>query len=167
MGLPHTVSEILRDHVTFEVESIDRMYLNVYVPQLQYEKGVVGFFRYHRGQPITSSALLAPMTRAFVAGIEAFVQTQAIPLVTFRKDQRKDDLAAEYLARFKGEEGVLFVGKAQEKTPVFRTEKRRNPQTGRSYPWLIRSATPVNHYYFYGLDHDFGPFFLKYCSYFP
>ncbi|MGA8476882.1 MAG: hypothetical protein WB696_02885 [Chthoniobacterales bacterium] len=25
----------------------------------------------------------------------------------------------------------------------------------------------VNHYYWYGLDRDFGPFFLKFCSYFP
>jgi hypothetical protein len=113
MSLPHTVSEILRDHVTLEVESIDRMYLNLYVPQLQHETGVVGFFRYHPGQPMTSSALMAPMTRAFVTAIETFVQTRAIPLVTFLKDQRKDDLAADYLARFTGKEGILFFGKAQ------------------------------------------------------
>jgi len=25
----------------------------------------------------------------------------------------------------------------------------------------------VNHYYFYGIDADFGPFFLKFCTYFP
>ena len=25
----------------------------------------------------------------------------------------------------------------------------------------------VNHFYFYGLDEDFGPFFLKFCTYFP
>ena len=167
MSLPHTVSEILREHVTLEVESIDRMYLNVYVPQLQHETGVVGFFRYHRGQPMTSSALMAPMTRAFVAAIETFVKRRAIPLVPFLKDQRKDDVAADYLARFRGEEGILFVGKAQEKAAVFRTEKRHHPETGRSYPWLVRGSVPVNHYYFYGVDRDFGPFFLKFCSYFP
>jgi hypothetical protein len=59
------------------------------------------------------------------------------------------------------------VGKAQEKTPVFRTEKRRNPETGRTYPWIVRSTALVNHIYFYGLDEDFGPFFLKFCTYFP
>ena len=52
------------------------------------------------------------------------------------------------MARFTEKEGVLFVGKAQEKTPVFRTEKRRNPETGRSYPWMVRSTAMVNHYYF-------------------
>ena len=55
----------------------------------------------------------------------------------------------------------------QEKTPVFRTEKRRNPQTGQTYPWIVRTTAIVNHYYFYGIDEDFGPFFLKFCTYFP
>jgi hypothetical protein len=74
---------------------------------------------------------------------------------------------AQHLAQFTGDEGILFVGKAQEKTAVFRTERRRNPQTGQPYPWLVRSTAMVNHYYFYGVDRDFGPFFLKFCAYFP
>lgn len=167
MSLPYTVAEILREHVTLEVESIDRMYLNVYVPALQYEKGVVGFFRYHRGQTFASSALMAPMTRAFLAAIDAFVKAQQLPLIQFAPGQRKDDLAADYRARFTGEEGLLFVGKAQEKVSLFRTEKRRNPETGQTYPWIVRSHAPVNQYYFYGVDRDFGPFFIKFCSYFP
>jgi hypothetical protein len=167
MSVARTVADVLRDHVTLEVESIDRMYLNVYVPKLQHELGVVSFFRFHRGHAFASSALMEPMTTAFVAAIGAFVAAQSVPLVAFGKGQRKDDLARAHLARFAGDEGVLFVGKAQEKTPVFRTEKRRHPQTGRSYAWIVRSAALVNHYYFYCLDRDFGPFFLKFCSYFP
>ena len=31
----------------------------------------------------------------------------------------------------------------------------------------MRSTAFVNHFYFYCLDEDFGPFFLKFCSYFP
>jgi hypothetical protein len=31
----------------------------------------------------------------------------------------------------------------------------------------VRSTAMVNHYYFYAVDRDFGPFFLKSCSYFP
>ena len=30
-----SVAELVRDHVTLELEGIDRMYLNVYVPSLQ------------------------------------------------------------------------------------------------------------------------------------
>src|SRR2546426_2475838 len=167
MSLPRTVGEILRDHTTLEVESIDRMYLNVYVPGLQYESGVAAFFRSHRGQLFASSALMAPMSRAFVAAIDAFVAEHALPLIAFAKGQRKDDVMAQHLARFTGDEGLLFVGKAQEKAAVCRTEKRRNPQTGQPYPWLVRSTAMVNHYDFYGVDRDFGPFFLKFCSYFP
>ena len=40
-----SVAQILREHVTLEVESLDRMYLNVYVPPLQYAGGVASFFR--------------------------------------------------------------------------------------------------------------------------
>jgi hypothetical protein len=48
-----------------------------------------------------------------------------------------------------------------------RTEKRTNPRTGKKYPWLVRTTSMVNHFYFYCIDEDFGPFFLKFCSYFP
>ena len=167
MSIPQSLAALLKDHVTLEVESIDRMYLNAYVPRLQYAGGVVHFFRQHRGQPIASSALMSPLTRDFVASIERFVKTHSLPLITFEKGQDKDKLAAQYRSRFTASEGVVFVGKAQEKASVFRTEKRRNPDTGRSYPWLVRSTALVNQYYFYCQDLNFGPFFLKFCSYFP
>ena len=167
MSIPQSVAEILNSHITFELECIDRMYLNVYVPKLQYEGGVVGFFRKHRGHKFASSALMDPMTKQFVASMEDYTKRQNIPVVQFRKGQRKDDVMKEQLERFNQTEGVVFVGKAQEKTPVFRTEKRRNPQTGHTYPWIVRSSAMVNHYYWYCVDEQFGPFFLKYCSYFP
>jgi hypothetical protein len=167
MSVPRSVAAVLREHVTLQVEGIDRMYLNVYVPQLQRELGVVGFLRNHRGHLFASSALLAPISDAFIKTIAAFTAEQGIEVLSFTKGQRKDDVAFEHLARFTASEGVLFVGKAQEKTPVFRTEKRKNPKTGQAYPWIIRSTAMVNHYYFYCVDEDFGPFFLKFCSYFP
>src|SRR6266545_6840 len=103
MTLPRSVADVLAEHVTLEVESIDRMYLNVYVPGLQYERGVVGFFRDHRGHTFASSALMDPMTKAFVAAIHQLVKAEGVPLVEFRKGQRKDDVAREHLARFTGE----------------------------------------------------------------
>src|SRR3982751_1049773 len=100
MSLPKTVADVLKDHVTLEVEGIDRMYLNVYVPQLQREQGVVNFLRYHRGQPFASSALLAPISEAFIRSIEAFVDAQDVPLLSFAKGRRKDDVTAEFLAKY-------------------------------------------------------------------
>jgi hypothetical protein len=165
--IAHSVTDILTRHVRLSVEGIDRMYLNVYVPRLQSEKGIVGFFREHRGQPLPSAALMQPMSRSFVRALECFVAEREVPLVQFHKGQRKDEVMAEHLAKFEKEEGVVFVGKAQEKTPVFRTEPRRSPNTGQPYPWIVRSTAMVNHYYVYAVDRDFGPFFLKFCSYFP
>ena len=167
MNVSHSVAEILTDHVTLELESIDRMYLNVYIPELQYEGGVVKFFHGHRGQPIASSALMSPMSKSFVAATERFAKEHEVPLIEFEKGQRKDDVMAERLRHFEQPDGVVFIGKAQEKASVFRTETRRNPQTGQRYPWIVRSSAMVNHYYWYCLDRDFGPFFLKFCSYFP
>jgi hypothetical protein len=97
-----------------------RMYLSVYVPKLQREQDVVGFLRQHRGQPLPSAALMSPISRAFVSELEGFAANNEIPLVRFRKGERKDDVMAEHLRRFDKDEGVVFVGKAQEKTPVFR-----------------------------------------------
>jgi hypothetical protein len=79
-----------------------------------------------------------------------FARQQEVPVVTFAKGQRKDDVAAAYHQKFAGQEGVLFIGKAQEKTPVFRTERRRNEQTGATYPWLVRTTAMVNHFYLPG-----------------
>ena len=60
MSLPRTVADVLGEHVTLEVEGIDRMYLNVYQPRLQTECGVASFFRFHRGATFASAALMAP-----------------------------------------------------------------------------------------------------------
>ena len=159
------VAEILQNHVTFELEGIDRMYLNAYVPSLQTGGGLVYFLKTQFGVRVPSTVMVAPMSERFVEAITRFVETEEIDLVTFEKGQRKDDVAQQYLARFNGEEGVLFVGKAQEKASVFRTEKRRDARG--VYPWIIRSTAMVNHYYVYLVDKDFGPLFIKFCSYFP
>lgn len=50
---------------------------------------------------------------------------------------------------------------------MFRTERRTNPETGKSYSWIVRSTAVVNHFYFYGIDQDFGPFFIKFGTYLP
>jgi hypothetical protein len=167
MKIAQSVGEILRGHVTLELECLDRVYLNVYVPQLQYAGGVAAFLKRQRGAAVVSTALVRPMTEAFVAAIRAFARQRGIPVVHFGKGQRKDEVAKEYLARFQGAEGILFIGVAQEKARLPRTERRQHAQTGVRYPWVVEATGYVNHYYVYAVDADCGPFFLKLCSYFP
>lgn len=166
MTVARSVADVLTEHVQFEVECIDRMFCNVYVPGLQFARGLVGYVHRQLGLPIASTAPLAKITEAFDKAVRRFARDHELAWVDFAKGQRKDDIAHEYLARFTGAEGVLFVGRAQEKTKLFRTEKRRDAN-GDAYPWIVPATGLVNQFYFYCVDDDFGPFFIKFCSYFP
>jgi hypothetical protein len=139
MTVARTVADVLADHVVFEVECIDRMYLNVYVPQLQYAAGLVGFVHRQLGLPIASTAPLAKVSEGFSAALRRFARDQGVPWVDFVKGERKDDIMHQHLARFTGTEGVLFIGRAQEKTALFRTEKRRDAE-GTAYPWIVKAT---------------------------
>jgi hypothetical protein len=167
MTLPLSAADVLGEHVAFELECIDRVYCNAYVPKLAYPGGVATFFTKHRGATFASTCLADPISKRFVASIQRFAAEREIEVVRFEKGQRKDDVALERLAGFDQPDGIYMVGVAQEKISTFRTEKRRNPETGASYPWIVRASAVVNQYYLYGLDLDFGPFFVKFSSYFP
>ena len=102
MTLPRTTADVLSEHVVFEVESVDRMYLNVYQPKLQYGGGVSAFFVGHRGHKYASSVLMAPITEAFVANIHHFINARGLDLLSFGKGEDKDAIAHRYLADFPG-----------------------------------------------------------------
>ena len=74
-------------------------------------------------------------------------------------------LAHRLWGRFTAAEGVVFIGRAQEKTGLFRTRKASPRRRGLS---MDGGTTGVaNQFYFYCKDADFGPFFIKFGSYFP
>ena len=104
-----TIDELLREHVTLEVECLDRLYLNGYVPTLQMSGQLVTFLTRHRGHPIPSPTLLQKMSESFVQATKAFASAQRIPLLHFERGARKDDVAAAQRAQFVG--AVDFVWK--------------------------------------------------------
>ena len=167
MTLPRTVAQVLSGHVTLEIRCIDRMLLTFRQPRLQYGQGIHGFFCHHRGNQFVSSALMRPMTERFAADIRHYIDVRGLDLVRFAKGQSKDQVARGYLAGHDGGEQILFAGVAQEKTRIWRTRQRTDAVTGKRYPWLCQEQAMVNHWYFYGFDADFGPFYLKFCGYFP
>ena len=138
-GNPNTkvrknVAEIINNLVTYELECIDRMYLNGYVPRLQTGAAAAFLIRQQFDCTMASTSLLEPMTTQFIDSIKQFTEFEELYLISFKKGERKDDIAKQYLAGFVYEEGVMFVGKAQEQASVFRTERRRS-ETGATYPW--------------------------------
>jgi len=165
--ITRSVAQLLAEHVTLDVEGIDRLYLNAYQPRLQTGAGVAAFFKGHRGARVVSTTLMAPMSRAFVGESERFARREEMEVVRFTKGQRKDTVTKDRLKRFNEPEGLLYLGIAQERCSTFRVEKRVSPQTGKTFPWLGRSTVMCNQYYFYLVDQDFGPFFIKFSGYFP
>jgi hypothetical protein len=89
MSVPRSAAEMLGEHVTLEVDGIDRMYLNVYVPQVRREEGVASFFRFHRGHQFASGALMDPISKTFVAALEAFARQERVPGFSFGKVNAK------------------------------------------------------------------------------
>lgn len=132
------------------------MYINGYIPHLQTEGGIANFFRHHRGKPFASSVLMNEISTQFVASIERFAEEHKIPLISFARKAKKEDIAKQYLASCTTEEAVLFIGKIQEKVKAVRTKTLHNPKTGAPYPSLYMTTAMPNQYYFYVLDKDFG-----------
>jgi hypothetical protein len=110
------VATLLARHVTFQLDSVDRIFVAGYVPELQHEGGLVRFL-IHRGYRIPSPAGLGHNHDRLVADLEAFVAEQDTPLVRFGKGESKEEVARPYLADAieQGWEGVVLIGKAQER----------------------------------------------------
>ena len=88
-------NEILIEQVTLDIECIDRLYLNGYIPQMQTSGGLVYYLR-QKGFPIPSPVIVGDMTTDYRKQVKEFAQSQGIPLIEFEKGQRKDDVVAEY-----------------------------------------------------------------------
>jgi hypothetical protein len=110
-----SLASIMRDQVVLSVTCLDRLYLNGYVPTLQAPGQLVRFCREHLGKPIASPALFGPLRDRFVESVQTFAVEHDVPVIHFKRGQRKDTLAGQYQARSKVEDGVVFIGIAQEK----------------------------------------------------
>jgi hypothetical protein len=154
------VATILRDHVSLSTSCIDRLYLNGYVPKLQSTGQLCAFLCDHLGNQIASPAAFRPLHDRFVQAISAFAEQQLVPIVQFERGQRKDDVAAQYRARYHAPEGVVFIGVAQERQFSFKATKHIVPPHAVHFAFS-RQSVAVNQYYFYVCDADWGPAFIK------
>jgi len=163
-----TVNDLLDGHLLLDVECLDRIYLNGYVPNLQVGGQVVSFMTTHLGYPIPSPAILEKIGTAFRNAVDRFAADNGIPLVRFSKGDRKVEVMRPYLAAraTTGCSGVAAIGIAQEFQNVFAATKRVGAN---GVPWFsfAKADRRVTCFYFYVWDADFGPGFIKVCAYFP
>jgi hypothetical protein len=120
MTVAWSVSDVLSEHVRFEVECIDRMYLNVYVRGLQYAPGLVAYVHRRLGLPVASTAPLAKITDAFTTAVHRFARDNHVAWVDFAKGQRKDDVMHEHLAQ-------AVLGELNTRGVRFLTLRMRSP----------------------------------------
>jgi len=163
-----TASEILDGHVVLEIECLDRVYLNAYVPILQSSGQVVAFMTQYLGLPIPSPALLEKISQRFRRAVASFAAANDIPWVKFARDDRKADVMAPYLrqAAAGGRSRVAAIGVSQEFQRVW-TAYQRDTKTAAPQFTFAKADRRVTCYYFYLWDADFGPAFIKVCAYFP
>jgi hypothetical protein len=162
-----TIKAILDQHVTLSVECLDRLYLNGYIPNLQTEAQLIHFLVRHLKFPVASPAVLGQITRGYVQRVEAFIQKHQIPVVPFKKGERKDKIAQKMRREYPVQDGVVFVGVAQEKAHAFKGSKDQPTKRGFVQFQYARQPVFVKHYYFYLQDAQFGEAFIKVCTYAP
>jgi hypothetical protein len=168
MAAVATVSDLLGGHVSLDVECLDWVYLNGYVPNLQVGGQVVSFMTEHLGCPVPSPAIMEKIGTAFRRSVARFAADEHIPVIRFGKKDRKIDVMRRHLAAQEatGRSGVAAIGVAQEFQNVFAVNQR---QGGNGLPWFsfTKADRRVTCFYFYLWDQQFGPAFIKICAYFP
>ena len=157
-----TIPELLDGHVTLEVECLDRLYLNGYIGKLATGPGLVGFMRGQLQKPVPSPVVLGQISERFRKAVKEQAEREHVPLHEFKHKERKDDIANDFRRQRQVRDGIVFIGVAQEKAQAFNGKK----VDGR-FEFKRGKAVYVNHYYFYIDDEDFGPLFIKVCSYAP
>jgi hypothetical protein len=166
-----TVNDILDGHVGLDLECLDRIYLNGWVPNLQVPGQVVNFLTGHLGFPIPSPAILEKIGLRFGRAVAEFARDNRIEVVRFVTGQRKLEVMRPRLDRLarEGRCGVAAIGVAQEFQRVFTGTTYHPDADGGGVPRFgyHKADRRVTAYYFYLVDEVFGPAFVKVCSYFP
>ena len=163
-----TAWDLLDGHAVLDIECLDRVYLNAYVPILQSSGQVVAFMTQHLGMPIPSPALMEKIGTKFRRAVYSFASANGIPWVKFGKDDRKIDVMTPYLDRqaATGRSGVAAIGVAQEWQRVWAAYQRDTRTAAPQYTFA-KADRRVTCYYFYLWDEDSGSAFIKVCAYFP
>jgi len=163
-----TVNDVLDGHVALDLECLGRLYLHGYLAQLQVGGQVIQFLQ-HRGYPVPSPACLQQIGDAFRRRVTSFADANRIPLVALKATDRNIEVMKPYLDRAAaaGRSQVVAIGVAQEMQRVFISRQRRTDPGKCPQFSFDKKDRRVTVYYFYLWDAEFGPAFIKMCTYCP
>src|SRR3989440_576347 len=99
---------LLRDHITLTCRSIDRIFLQAYVPKLQSVGQVCRFLHRQRGFPIPSSAAFGQIGEAYAAEIHRWAKANGIPVRYFAKKENKEKIAEPLLRAAAEKAGIAY-----------------------------------------------------------
>ncbi len=159
------VNDLLDDHVVVEIQCLDRVYLNAYVPNLQVPGQVARFMTEHLGKPFPTPALMEHSGNRFRNDVDKYAKANGIPMVRLGKKDRQIDVIRPFLDAATAP-AVVAIGVGQEFQSVF-TGTRRTTSTGKQFFKFAKTDRRVSVLYFYVPDSDFGAGFIKICTYFP
>jgi hypothetical protein len=121
-----TVNDVLEGHVALDIQCLDRIYLNAYVPKLQSSAQVVAFLSDHLGYPFPSPALFNQIGQRFRRAVASFAEAMQ-PVNDLDRHQNLQEGLTERLS--------LIAGRS---STTAGSRRRRRP----SPPWRRRSGWP-------------------------
>ena len=111
---------------------------------------------------------MLPMTERFAADIRHYIDYPGPGPgpVRERREQGPDRQGLPGRPQRRGADPVRRRGPGEDPDLAHPAAHGTRRPAG-AYPWLCQEQAMVNHWYFYGFDADFGPFYMKFCGYFP
>jgi hypothetical protein len=158
-GSPN-INDLLDGHVVLDLECVDRIYCNAYVPKLQVGGQVDTFLTEHLGNPIPSPVPFKKIGDRFRRAVLDFAQHEGIPVLKLKRsdrsrwDDRKLDHVRPYLERATGPR-IMAIVPTQEIQKIFMGYNRSNKRVCNF--GFDKADRAVTVYYFYVVDPYFGP----------
>ena len=149
------LSALYQDLLDGTYDCVDRIVLNAYFRPGHNAGGFRVWWRRLTGSDASlDNTHLMRMAGRFSRRVRAYAKANGIPVIDCRVDERKHELAEQYLETTAVREGVflILVGKAQ--APVWDVSGKHHLERKRPMPY-------VNHYSFHIIDREWGHLTIK------
>jgi len=146
-----------------QYDCTDRIVINGYIPKLQMPGGFRNWYRDFNGddKDLVQSRLIKFAGR-YSRRIYAFAEKKGIPVIECKTEQRKHQIARQYLPKDKNSSGLFLILKSRASAFIWEIETSKNGSIN-----IKRKQGFVNHYYFHIMDKQWGHVTIRMCSHPP